>query len=366
MKLKSQPITLELLTPCFAGGASPSETAEVRVPTLRGQLRAWLRLLFPEQAIDDIIFGQAQRAPVRASRVLLRLVSEESRKVSQNLLDYIGARDERDAMQKAESYFLWPLCPQPGSEQKRGVLLPPGPDRNARFTFALIWLPPFAKEVAALQPNLDAAVRAFSLLGTFGTRATRGYGSVWNPDDKFANVEALKTALSFLPSSVQVRLLGSEFITGRDALAGAARWMRSIRVGSTGFGAPTEWGENDHDVADPARVQSQNAVVYRHALGMPLAQRFRRGNETTTVTAKYSQSNLAGGSGPTTDRYPSPVRIKICRLAGKYRVLVVILRGLLLPENTKIRLSAKGGYSREALLSHDLVQHITKQGEAAH
>jgi hypothetical protein len=67
-----------------------------------------------------------------------------------------------------------------------------------------------------------------------------------------------------------------------------------------------------------------------------------------------------------TDRYPSPVRIKVCRLAGQYRVLVVVLRDLLLPEKTKIRLSAKGGFSREALLTHDLVDHIAKQGETIH
>ncbi len=366
MKLTSQPTTLELLTPCFAGGASPTESAEVRVPTLRGQLRVWLRVLFPGQAMDDLIFGQAQRAPARASRVSLRLVSEESRKVSQNLLDYTGERDERDAMGKPESYFLWPLRPQPGSEQKRGVLLPLKADRNACFTFAMTWFPPFASEEPALRPKLDAAVRAFSLLGALGTRATRGYGSVWGPDDQFADVESLRGALSFLPPNVQVRLLKPEFLTGRDALAGAARWMRSLRIGSANFGTPSQWGENDHDVADPAQGQSHNALVYRHALGMPLAQRFRRGNETTTVSAKYSPSDPTGDNGPTTDRYPSPVRIKVCRLAGKYRFLVVILRGLLLPEHTKIRLSAKGGYEREALLSHGLVEHIAAQGEAAH
>ena len=360
MKLVSHLVSLELLTPCWAGGADPATQADVRVATIRGQLRWWLCGLYPDDNADIRIFGAAAEGGMRASRVTLRLDKMEARVESQDLEAYMRMRTDQASKRESESYFLWPL-----RTQKRGALYPPKCESHASFSFSWSWLP-FHAEQRELGLKIERAVRAFSLLGTRGTRATRGYGSVWNPEDKFNAPGELIAALSFLPPTVQVRLLPSVSDIGLQALAEAALWMRNLRIGTATYGERTEWGRNDHDVADPLQPEKRNAVVHRQALGMPLAQRFRRGNATTVVSSKYSSSDPMGGRGLMTDRYPSPVRIKVCRLAGKYRVLVVILRGLLLPENTKIRLSSKGGYAREALLSHDLVEHIATQGEAAH
>jgi len=359
--MKIEPLALELLTPCWAGGAQPAEQAEIRVPTIRGQLRFWLRMLFPSRGLDEAVFGRADARGAVASRVAIHLAEASVLSNAQNLDDYTGKQGNA-ATSDPEAYFLWPLRPTRQSLQKRGVLLPRPNSAAASFTLRFTWLPPFRSEAAALLPSLEGAIRAFSLLGAFGTRSTRGYGSVWNPVDLFGNSESLTTALSFLPATIQVRLLPGAFTSGRGALAGAAMWMRSLRIGSATYGARTTFGQNDHDVADPSRGRRHNATVYRHALGMPLAQRFRRSDGTTTVSAKYSPANPAAGNGQMTDRYPSPVRIKVCRLNGKYRVLIVILRDLLLPEGTRIRLSAQGGYSRDAELSHKLVEHIAAEG----
>ena len=89
---------------------------------------------------------------------------------------------------------------------------------------------------------------------------------------------------------------------------------------------------------------------------MPLTQRFKRGQEVTNVQSKYRNA------GVETDRYPSPVRIKIIKLGGKCRVLIVILRRLLLKEGTDIYLSTR----RTAKLSHDLIRVISAEGTAIH
>jgi hypothetical protein len=154
------------------------------------------------------------------------------------------------------------------------------------------------------------------------------------------------------------------FDDGRKALAYAANWMRSFRVGSSRFGSPTDEGRNDHDVADPEKHPPHEARLYRHALGIPLAQRFSRGQDgTITVQSKFHDGNNWN------DRYPSPLRFKVVRLGRgtKLGLLVVLLRDLLLDEGTQVRLSAKGRYTdRTARLSHDLLDRMMADGDFVH
>ena len=51
-----KPYTVELITPCFCAGADQT-TAEIRAPSIRGELRWWFRVLggTPEQ--ERAVFG---------------------------------------------------------------------------------------------------------------------------------------------------------------------------------------------------------------------------------------------------------------------------------------------------------------------
>ncbi len=351
MTLDRQTHTFELLTPAWAGGATPESQAEIRVPTLRGHLRQWLRLLHPGQRMDESIFGSiAEGDAVRSSKVQLRLTSPLISTQAQDLAGYTG-RNERDAVQHPEGYFLWPL-----RTQRRGVI---HPGQNTRFTLETRWYPTPGRrqEREAQKQAFQQALTAFSILGTIGTRATRGYGSLWDTSHSFQSAEELSTKLSFLPRTISVRLLDGGFNDGRAALAAAARWMRSFRIGSARFGSTTPEAVNDHDVADPAQAPQNDPKVFRQALGMPLAQRFNRGkNNTFTIQSQYRHE------GASTDRYPSPLRIKVIRLGGTFRVLVVLLRDLCLPEGTPISLSNR----RTATLSHTLLNRMAAQGTAIH
>lgn len=350
MKLHQEIHTFELLTPAWAGGATPSESAEIRVSTLRGQLRQWLRLLYPKQHLDKAVFGSiADGEGANASLVQLRLVKAVVTSQTQDLAGYTG-RSASDAVHHPEGYFLWPL-----RTQKRGVLLP---GQASRFSLEVRWYPRPSSGLGnqGHEAALSNAIRAFSILGTLGTRATRGYGSVWKSELSFESSLDLSAALTFLPDEIIVRLHEGEYGDGRQALAAAARWMRGHRVGSSRFGDVTNAGKNDHDVADPMQPVMANAQLQRHALGMPLTQRFKRGNDVTNVQSKYRNAGIE------TDRYPSPVHIKVIKLGGKYRVLIVILRQLLLPEGTTISLSTR----RTASLSHDLIGVMAAEGTSIH
>ena len=51
---RSLPITLELITPAYAGGADVAKTDGLRPPTLKALLRFWWRTLHPEMPPDDL------------------------------------------------------------------------------------------------------------------------------------------------------------------------------------------------------------------------------------------------------------------------------------------------------------------------
>jgi len=356
MKLDPTRFSLELLTPTWAAGANQQQ-AEIRIPTLRGQLRFWLRQLFPGQGLDSAIFGATDSRAPRASLVALRLVSSSATSKEQNLEDYTG-KSGNAALQEPEAYFLWPLRRTKESSQKRGVIHP----SSSGFMFELLWLPPGLPHRSRLQPKLQQTLDAFCLLGSFGTRSTRGYGSVWPKGLNLPDAATLAHKLTFLPETITIRLLPFSADSGREALAEAAKWFRSWRVGTSRFGdEPSEWGENDHDVV--LSGHNPQDVLYRPALGLPLAQNYRNGSRFQT---KYWWSNPDTKQESWNDRYPSPVRFKVARIGNQYRVLLVILRDQLLPETTRLRIEGGNQPPREVHLSNELVEEMARAGEAVH
>jgi hypothetical protein len=225
----------------------------------------------------------------------------------------------------------------------------------------MAWLPPALNRRAELDGSLQQALKAFSILGSFGTRSTRGYGSVWPAGADFASPADLARELDFLPASVSVRLLPAVAPTGRGALAEAAKWFRRLRLGTSRFGGtPSKWGKNDHDVAPNPGPQQ---VLYRPALGLPLAQNYRNGPRLQT---KYRWRDSDSGRETWSDRYPSPVRFKVVRVGGRYRTAIILLRDQLLPDDTRLRVEERGHTVGEVRLSHELFDEIAAHGEELH
>ena len=349
MNLQYNQYTLELLTPCWAGGANPDGEPEIRVPTIRGQLRWWLRALYPKKRYDSLIFGRTgSDGSPSASKVTLRLTSVSALQKTQNLEDYT-VKHGTAALSEPEAYFLWPLRPTGLSDQKRGVFFPARGQAHAQFTFEIAALKKFPESE---QKALNDCIAVWSLLGTLGTRGTRGYGSLWPADSPTASVGEFKERLGVLPPTIRVRLLNDTASSGRGALAAAATWFRSLRAGSSKSGiTPSKKGLHDHDVG--ATILSGSALhpnteIYRPVLGLPLVQRFiGQGSVRTTWNNK--------------DRYPSPVHIKICKIGKSYRVAVVIFDDYLMPSGTKVKLNGK-----EVPISRELIVEIASTGDKIH
>lgn len=82
--MKTETFHLELITPCFCGGAEPDKQAEIRAPSIRGQLRWWFRTLGGFKSLapmsvrdqEAMIFGSTAGEAGSAGKLMLRVVSQ--------------------------------------------------------------------------------------------------------------------------------------------------------------------------------------------------------------------------------------------------------------------------------------------------
>ncbi len=199
--MKNETYALRLLTPCFNGGATPRQTAELRVPSIRGQIRWWYRLACP-QGDEQRLFGGVRGQAVRSS-VIFRISEPSSSQQSAPMLPHKGERGgSRPALAPVDFDLL---C------------------RCREDTFV----------------EVDRAVKIWVLLGGLGARCNRAAGSVWfqneAPDSKEALHETL-TALK-LPAQWQIciakvdsfpdgRRIASDTVDGRSDLLGGIKPKR--------------------------------------------------------------------------------------------------------------------------------------------
>ncbi|MFQ5741011.1 MAG: type III-B CRISPR module RAMP protein Cmr1 [Acidobacteriota bacterium] len=311
---------IQFLTPTFLAGADPQQT-EIRVPSIRGQLRWWFRALGGNRGEEKSLFGGvhngAQRSRVRL-RILDPLISRESR----NLFDLVGTN-----MNQPQAYLLWPLRPTKTSEQKRGVIMPGG-------TFSLsVFLGPGVDH--SLERKFWAALDAWILLGALGTRSRRGYGSVGPAAEKSRFPESLdslrawpkvlaETLSPFRSASLKAMTLGQGENDPDGALDCLGRWLKGFRA--TRFIAkPKKWALNDHNAA-----LGEGEVLYRPVIGLPLEQRYQRGKRVVETKAKDCA------------RWASPVHLKVIRAGRRYYPLAVFFPDMAIPEGSTLVLEEKG------------------------
>lgn len=187
--------TFELLTPCFCAGFSKSQP-ELRVPSIRGQLRWWMRALQGERseyAHFGGIKGKALEYPDDAIASLWKLTlsgsgrnaESEKKTLVPHKKDRQGRPDRRfevDAIPAGNIYTLtWQHQPHPEFTR------PTSEDQVLEFTRLLkVWM----------------------LLGTVGRRATRAMGSVWPISfmptiDEFSETVAVLS----LPATIRWKVL---------------------------------------------------------------------------------------------------------------------------------------------------------------
>ena len=187
--MKTEELTLKILSPCFCGGADQNHP-EIRAASIRGHVRRWHTRLTNEYDMKQV-WGSVGGGG-GSSKIQLRV-------------ETFGF-DEKPAI----------LLPHKthGSGHRNALV-------NGEFNVLLR---------SRNQPALDQAFKAlqtWSLLGSLGTRANRAAGSIWPSTDAPSNIEELKTRLNKLGLNKGDFRISSNFDTS-DALRTAASDTLSI------------------------------------------------------------------------------------------------------------------------------------------
>lgn len=193
--MTSKRFDLEFITPAYLTGANQNH-AELRSPSIRGELRWWFRALGGTSEQECVVFGGVHGEPT-ASKVVVRVVDVRAkhadlpRIVAMSDFGYIhyfasvsGKRDGINRIQRDAFFF-------PGTRYTVDVVL-----RGTKLASAdedLLWR------------TVEAAWR----LGALGLRSTRGCGST-TPTDWAPTRASLAEWVRGLPASVLVRACGAE------------------------------------------------------------------------------------------------------------------------------------------------------------
>lgn len=140
--------TMELITPSFCAGADQS-VAEIRAPSIRGELRWWFRTLGGIQKEEQAIFGGIAGEEGISSAVVVRVSEikrgkEESRDLPGNQKFFTMSRNRDDAMIPAGRQFQLKIFLRRNIEKQ----------------------------------NLNRAIKAMVLFGAIGLRSNRGCGAI--------------------------------------------------------------------------------------------------------------------------------------------------------------------------------------------
>ncbi len=321
--------TLDMITPGLCGGASPNELAEIRAPSIRGQLRWCFRALggfksqtgtpLREQEAD--IFGACAGDSGQASKLQVRVRATAGSTITSTvakMADDLGA-----GMNTEKGYILFPL-----RQQKRALF-----EKNLpSFELHLNWRGP-----VAMAEDIKALATVFVHLGSLGFRSRRAMGALAFAAGQQSPM-SLKDALARFakPDAITVRQLPAK--DADDAIRTLAAWLKSWRMhGRTEDhqrnGKPTNAGfkyaKNDHDMGCGQNPQGK---AFRAAIGLPIIQRYSRGG-----TSNWEESQKLGGG-----RFASPVILRPHRDAqGGWHALVLFIEAHKWPEGKTVYLNGQ-------------------------
>ncbi|MEI6890579.1 MAG: type III-B CRISPR module RAMP protein Cmr1 [Pontiella sp.] len=157
---------MEVVTPCFCAGADQSK-AEIRAPSIRGELRWWFRALGGTLAEEQKVFGGIAGDEGTSSAVVVRVLmlppqKDESRHLPENHQFFTMSRKGNEAMIPAGRRFMMKILLRRSVDTER----------------------------------LNLAIEAFMYFGSIGLRSNRGCGALQRAEH--------------LPSQAEVEVLFEE------------------------------------------------------------------------------------------------------------------------------------------------------------
>ncbi len=302
-----QTYSLEVITPCFCGGAEPNQGAEIRPASIRGQLRWWFRVLggfksLAPQSVEDqeaMIFGRTSGDEGTAGMLTVRV------KCSSISKDYPAP-----GMQSPEGYFLFPLRNKPRHQIPAGQL----------FELQFLW-----RGDPRLAEDLRALGSVFGNLGSLGFRSRRAMGAL---ACSRGNIPLITDALLRFnqTQAIFIRKLNAQ--SSVDAISKLGRWLKSCRAhGRSGQNQAEQqspyfkYAKHDHDLA----AKKENGDGNRAALGLP-------------ILTKYGDWNATSKGG----RFASPVILRPHKDSqGRWRALIIFVDAKKWPQGQQVYLNGR-------------------------
>ncbi len=326
--------SIEIITPCFCSGAKAEQQAEIRAPSIRGQLRWWFRTLGGFKSLaaqgktlrqqENEIFGNAAGNSGTASRVVVRVAGNPSASLRSQTTKDSDLMDAR--MGSDRGYLLFPLRNKP-----RGVFDGSTP---ARFQLSVQWRGSSEQWI-----DIQSLVTVFGHLGSLGFRSRRAMGALAFEIGAYD----LASALGRFTTSNRLILRQLPADNSRNAISVLARWLKGWRAhGRTAdhqhAHAPEpphnpgfRFARNDHD----AGFNRDVSETYRPALGLPIIQRYATGNPSNWDFGSGSPRQPKG-------RFASPVLLRPHRDAqGKWHSLVIFADAHKWPDSHQVYLNGQ-------------------------
>ena len=247
--MRTETFHIELITPCFCGGAEPERQAEIRAPSIRGQLRWWFRTLGGFASLqpksvreqEEMIFGSTAGDEGRAGTLIVRVFAEHPKGTATSVTH------PEPQMNTPEGYVLFPL------RQKARL-------KSALESFKLhvIW-----RGESSIWDDIRALVCVFANYGALGFRSRRAMGALCLPTSQ----AALAASLSRFAASNSIAVFAMGATDSGNAISQLASWLRGWRQHGQMW---RRWDKlNNKWVPIPAAQQAQN----RTQPGFPYARR---------------------------------------------------------------------------------------------
>lgn len=318
--MKLQTYHLELITPCFCAGADPAK-AEIRAPSIRGQLRWWFRVLggfkgLPEnlRSQESLIFGSIAGDSGQAGLLTTR-VANPSIQTSVKDSSQLGYQPFSGA-----SYLTFPIQSRTRNGQTvgyngRGVI------DSGSFELQTIW-----KGKPELSIYIEALVSVFGHLGSLGFRGRRAMGALaFNEQSPMSLLEALKYFQK--PDSLIIKKIAAG--SAADAISKLGNWLKSCRAhGRSGQNDNEQqspyfpYAKRDHDIGYGI---ADNQTSFRPALGLPIIQRTQKSTNNWELSSQAPKG-----------RFASPVLLRPHRSQNQFLGLVIFVESRKWPEGTPV------------------------------
>ena len=316
---------IEFITPCFCAGEDQT-VAEVRAPSIRGQLRWWYRALggFRVQTgstkdAEAEIFGSISEKKIQKSKLVIRIINEELVKEKRTIDDFGWQSISSNC-----GYLLFNLRPtkdQRNSNKlpKKGVILP---HPKSKVSIKLIW-----KGDSNYWKSIQALWNVFTTFGSLGSRSRRGFGSINSLSDLAKIDTAYLTRYFKNPENISIKKFDNYNPGNWEiALESLGQWLKEWRSrGRSGQNKREKdsypgfnYAENDHDLGVEVLSSGKtNRKANRASIGLPIIQRYSKGKGTLNW-------DYTSGDGET-GRFASPVILRIIKQGDDYIPLIIFV-----------------------------------------